>query len=42
MIVLLKRSLSGMGPLRRSLAARLDRLGIAPEPADVQLPLRVG
>lgn len=39
MIVLLKRSLSGMGPLRRSLATRLDRLGIAPEPADVQLPL---
>ena len=33
MIVLLKRSLSGMGPLRRSLVARLDRLGIAPEPA---------
>ena len=39
MIVLLKRSLSGMGPLRRSLATRLNRLGIAPEPADVQLPL---
>jgi superfamily II DNA or RNA helicase len=40
MIVLLKRSLSGMGPLRRSLASRLDRLGMAPEPAEVQLPLR--
>ena len=39
MIVLLKRSLSGMGPLHRSLVARLERLGIAPEPADVQLPL---
>ena len=39
MIVLLKRSLSGMGPLRRSLAARLERLGTAPDAADVQLPL---
>jgi superfamily II DNA or RNA helicase len=39
MIVLLKRSLSGMGPLHRSLVARLERLGVAPEPADVQLPL---
>ena len=39
MIVLLERSLSGMGPLRQSLATRLNRLGIAPEPADVQLPL---
>ncbi len=39
MIVLLKRSLSGMGPLHRSLVARLERLGAAPEPAGVQLPL---
>jgi superfamily II DNA or RNA helicase len=39
MIVLLKRSLSGMGPLRRSLMARLDRLGAGPAAPDVQLPL---
>ena len=39
MVVLLKRSFSGMGPLRRSLATRLERLGRAPESADVQLPL---
>jgi superfamily II DNA or RNA helicase len=39
MVVLLKRSLSGMGPLHRSLIARLERLGAAPGPAEVQLPL---
>ena len=39
MIVLLKRSLSGMGPLRRSLLARLERLGRAPAAEAVQLPL---
>lgn len=39
MIVLLKRSLSGMGPLRRSLTARLDRLGAACVPEAIQLPL---
>ncbi len=39
MIVLLKRSLSGMGPLRRSLATRLERLGIPPHPEGAQLPL---
>ena len=39
MIVLLKRSLSGMGPLRRSLLARLERLGTAPAAEAVQLPL---
>jgi superfamily II DNA or RNA helicase len=39
MIVLLKRSLSGMGPLSRSLVTRLDRLGAAPESRSVQLPL---
>jgi superfamily II DNA or RNA helicase len=39
MIVLLKRSLSGMGPLRRSLLARLERLGTPPVASEVQLPL---
>ena len=39
MIVLLKRSLSGMGPLRRSLMTRLERLGTAPDSTEVQLPL---
>jgi hypothetical protein len=39
MIVLLKRSLSGMGPLRRSLVTRLERLGTAPGAVGVQLPL---
>ncbi|HSP91596.1 MAG TPA: helicase-related protein [Vicinamibacterales bacterium] len=39
MIVLLKRSLSGMEPLRRSLLARLERLGTAPAAEAVQLPL---
>jgi superfamily II DNA or RNA helicase len=39
MIVLLKRSLSGMGPLRRSLMTRLERLGAAPGPTEVQLLL---
>ena len=39
MIVLLKRSLSGMGPLRRSLATRLERLGAAPEAEGTQLSL---
>jgi len=39
MIVLLKRSLSGMGPLRRSLMTRLDRLGTAPDSTEIQLPL---
>lgn len=36
MTVLLKRSLSGMGPLRRSLAARLERLGTLPGTARAQ------
>ena len=36
MTVLLKRSLSGMGPLRRSLAARLERLGTTPAAARAQ------
>ena len=39
MIVLLKRSLSGMGPLRRSLVTRLEHLETARGPAEVQLPL---
>ena len=39
MTVLLKRSLSGMDPLRRSLAARIERLGEQAGPADAQLPL---
>ena len=39
MVVLLKRSLSGMGPLRRSLRTRLDRLGTAPGRDEVQMPL---
>ena len=39
MIVLLKRSLSGMGPLHRSLVTRLDRLGEAPGSPALQLPL---
>ncbi|MFO7694213.1 MAG: helicase-related protein, partial [Vicinamibacterales bacterium] len=39
MIVLLKRSFSGMGPLRRSLLARLERLGTTPAADKVQLPL---
>jgi superfamily II DNA or RNA helicase len=39
MIVLLKRSCSGMGPLRRSLMTRIERLEMAPGAADVQLPL---
>ena len=39
MIVLLKRSFSGMGPLRRSLVTRLESLGTAPAEAEVQLPL---
>jgi hypothetical protein len=39
MIVLLKRSLSGMGPLRRSLLARIERLGTPPASPGVQLPL---
>jgi superfamily II DNA or RNA helicase len=39
MIVLLKRSFSGMEPLRRSLVARLESLGTAPAAAEVQLPL---
>ena len=39
MIVLLKRSLSGMGPLRRSLMTRLERLGTVPDSTEVQLPL---
>ena len=39
MIVLLKRSLSGMAPLRRSLLARLERLGTPPVSLGVQLPL---
>jgi superfamily II DNA or RNA helicase len=39
MIVLLKRSLSGMGPLRRSLVARLERLGDTAGPEAVQLRL---
>ncbi len=38
MIVLLKRSFSGMGPLRRSLLARLESLGTAPAPAEIQMP----
>jgi superfamily II DNA or RNA helicase len=40
MIVLLKRSLSGMTPLRRSLLTRLDRLGVAAPPPAAQLELR--
>jgi superfamily II DNA or RNA helicase len=39
MIVLLKRSFSGMGPLRRSLAARLERLGPPSGTHGAQLPL---
>jgi superfamily II DNA or RNA helicase len=39
MIVLLKRSLSGMGPLRRSLITRLEHLGAAAGSEAVQLPL---
>ena len=39
MVVLLKRSLSGMGSLRRSLITRLERLGAAPDPAEAQLAL---
>jgi hypothetical protein len=39
MTVLLKRSLSGIEPLRRSLAARLERLGEPPDAAAAQLPL---
>ena len=37
MIVLLKRSFSGMAPLRRSLGVRLARLGATQEPAAAQL-----
>jgi superfamily II DNA or RNA helicase len=39
MIVLLKRSFSGMGPLRRSLATRRERLGPSPRLEETQLPL---
>jgi len=39
MTVLLKRSLSGMEPLRRSLAARIERLGEPASIATAQLPL---
>ncbi len=39
MTVLLKRSFSGMAPLRRSLEARLARLDGAEPPAAAQLPL---
>jgi superfamily II DNA/RNA helicase len=39
MIVLLKRSFSGMGPLHLSLLTRLDRLGLAPAAETAQLSL---
>ena len=39
MIVLLKRSFSGMGPLRRSLLTRLESLGTAPAAPEVQMAL---
>ena len=39
MVVLVKRSLSGMAPLRQSLSARLSRLGDRDAPAAAQLPL---
>jgi len=41
MIVLLKRSLSGMGPLRRSLMTRIERLQAAPGGAASQLSLPI-
>ena len=39
MVVLVKRSLSGMAPLRQSLTARLSRLGDGHTPTAAQLPL---
>jgi superfamily II DNA or RNA helicase len=39
MVVLVKRSLSGMAPLRQSLSARLSRLGDGHTPTAAQLPL---
>jgi superfamily II DNA or RNA helicase len=39
MVVLVKRSLSGMAPLRKSLSARLSRLGNSPAHAAAQIPL---
>jgi len=39
MVVLVKRSLSGMAPLRQSLSARLSRLGDRHTPTAAQLPL---
>ncbi len=39
MVVLVKRSLSGMAPLRKSLSARLSRLGNPPAHAAAQIPL---
>jgi superfamily II DNA or RNA helicase len=39
MVVLVKRSLSGMAPLRQSLSARLSRLGHPDTPSAAQLPL---